>query len=112
MKDSPSIAMKLEAAKYGLQEAHLISYLRYWIKVNQKKKDCMESFREGKWWTYNSAKEIAENLIFVNEQRVKKLIKSLRDQGVIITSTSMNKWKQDRTLWYAFVDEEKFLGED
>src|SRR5665647_997408 len=103
MNNNVSSVVKQEALEYGLEEAHLISYFRFWVNVNKKKKKTLTNFRDGKWWMFNSAKSISEDFLFMNEQKVKRIIRSLCDQGVIITSSDMNKWKIDRTLWYAFV---------
>ena len=95
-----------EAIEYGMKEAILIEYFRCWIGLNKKKN---VNTKNGKTWFYNACSEISSNFGFMSEQTVRNTINSLIKQGVLI-SGNYNKVRFDRTLWYAFADEEKFLS--
>src|SRR5271155_1283702 len=76
------------AAEYGIEEAILIHHFRHWIAIN---------------------KRMGKNFIdHKNRHKVSRLLKSLIDQGVLLKG-NYNKSGYDRTTWFAFADEEKFL---
>ena len=95
------------ARDYGVEEAIIIEFLKFHIEVRYKNK---KFSRDEKHWTFGSAKSISDNYLYLNESKVKRLINSLKKQGVIITE-NFNAMGYDRTLWYAFVDEDKFLDQ-
>lgn len=94
-----------EAKEYGINEAIIIEYIRCWISHNKKKK---LNFIEEKTWMYNTYSEMASQFSFMNETQVRYALKKLINSGILITG-NYNKFKYDRTTWYAFADEEKFL---
>lgn len=89
-----------EAVKYGVKEAILINNLRFWILKNKANE---KHFYDGRYWTYNSCKAFAKLFPFWGEATIKRIIQSLKEQGVILTG-NYNKSTYDRTNWYAFVD--------
>lgn len=94
------------ATEYGVNEAIMIKYFQYWIfnnKVNNR------NYYDGRYWTYNSKKAFTELFPFWSIQNIKTILKHLIEKGVILTG-NYNKNPYDRTLWYAFVDEEKWIG--
>ena len=94
------------AALYGLDEAVMIQYLQGWIRHNRNKGS---NLHEGKTWTYNSLARFAEMLPFWSFKQIRRILSSLRRQGVLTVGHFAKFWS-DRTNWYAFVDEAKFLG--
>ena len=96
------------AKEYGTHEAILIKMFQYWITKNRANRtNCFD----GHYWTYNSKKALLEMFPFWSEQNLKTIMNHLIDKG-IITTGNYNTNKYDHTLWYAFVDENKWLGED
>lgn len=93
------------AVAYGVNEAIMISNLAYWINHNRANK---KHLHDGRTWTYNSRGAFAELFPFWSERQVRGITESLIKQGVILTN-NYNNIPMDRTLWYAFVDEAKFL---
>ena len=89
-----------EAAKYGLDEAVMLNNFKFWLRKNTVSNI---NIHDGKAWTYNSKRAYAELFPFWSEMQVKRILKSLIDQGVLITG-NYNKIKFDRTLWYAVKD--------
>jgi hypothetical protein len=93
------------AKKYGLDEAIMIYNFQFWIMKNRA---CGKHEHDGHTWTYNSVKAFSELFPFWNEDKIKRILSSLRDQKVLITG-NYNQNAYDRTLWYAFEDESIFL---
>lgn len=95
------------AQQYGIEEAILIHHFQFWIMVNIRQG---VNLHEGRIWTFQKHKAmLAIFPYFKTRHKFKNLIKSLVDQGVLITGCfNENKW--DRTTWYAFADQERFVG--
>ena len=89
------------ASIYGVEEAILIYNLQFWINKN-KANSCHQY--DGRTWTYNSYKAFAKLFPFWNPGKIRRVIKSLVDKGVIVEG-NYNKMKADRTKWYAFTEE-------
>ena len=94
------------ANKYGVEEAIFISNLQYWILQNKANE---RNYYDGHTWTFNSNSAFIELFPFWSQKQVRRIIESLKEKGVIITG-NYNKNPYDRTLWYAFVDEGKWIG--
>lgn len=95
------------AKEYGVNEAIMITNLQFWIAKN---KACEKHFYNGHWWTYNSKAALTKLFPFWSVQTIKTILNHLKEKGVIITG-NYNKNAYDKTLWYAFADEEKWLNE-
>ncbi|OGH02775.1 MAG: hypothetical protein A2600_11745 [Candidatus Lambdaproteobacteria bacterium RIFOXYD1_FULL_56_27] len=94
------------AVQFGQEEAQMIKYLRGWILYNQT---TGHNQVEGRTWTYDSLERIAERIEFWTVKQVRRILGSLRTQGVLQVG-HFGKFWSDRTNWYAFVDEARFLG--
>lgn len=94
------------AKEYGVNEAIMIANFQFWIKKN-KAND--ENYFDGHYWTYNSNKALQELFPFWSAKTIRTTLGHLKDQNILITG-NYNKQTYDRTLWYAFVDEDKWLG--
>lgn len=94
------------ASEYSIEEAILIHHFQHWIRINRTLK---RNQHEGRTWMYQTQEEIAANFpYFRNRQTVMRIIQKLVDKGVLMEE-NFNKAKYDRTKWYAFVNEGKFL---
>lgn len=94
--------------QYGIEEALLIGYLQHIIRDHVGKD---KYFIDGRHWTYNTTEYFINKVYpFLTRRKFEYIVKSLIDQNVIVTA-NFNKNKFDKTKWYAFVDEEKFLAE-
>ena len=92
------------AAEFGVECAILIHHFQHWIRINQQAK---RNIREGRCWTYQSRKEILLHFPYWNFDEIRRLCEKLVNMGVLI-SKNFNKNPIDKTLWYAFTDEQKF----
>jgi len=93
------------ASLYGVHEAILINHFMFWISHNKR---LDRNFREGRTWMYQSQEEIAAHYPYLNRKQVMLIVNKLVEFGVLIKG-NFTKNKFDKTLWYAFKDEEKFI---
>jgi hypothetical protein len=93
------------ARLYGIEEAILIQNFAFWIEHNRANG---ENFREGKTWTWNSHKAFAELFPYMSKDSIRRTLANLLKRGVIV-SGQHNPDPKNRTLWYAFADEDAFL---
>lgn len=94
------------AKEYGIAEAVVIWHLQFWLAKNRANGD---HFYDGHYWTYNSIKAFCDLFPFWSVQNIKTTLNHLKQRGVIMLG-NYNKSSYDRTNWYAFVDEEKWLN--
>ena len=92
------------AVEYGIEEAILIHHFQYWIEFNMR---CGKNEYDGRTWTYQTLEEIANHFDYLSKDKVKRTIQSLVDQDVLIKG-NYNRTPLDRTLWYAFKNQEMF----
>jgi hypothetical protein len=93
------------AKRYGLAEAVLIKNFKFWIEHNIDQK---YNFKDGRTWTYISLKELAKNFDYLSEKQVRTAIDHLIKDEVLLKG-NYNKLSIDKTLWYAFVNENDFV---
>jgi len=91
MDDKRMFSSRL-AAKIGLNEAIFVQQLYYWL-------DRSDNVKDGELWVYNTAKQWQEQLPFFGVRTIERVIRSLREKGIIIVG-SYNKKSFDRTNWY------------
>ena len=91
--DDTLVVSKRLAAKVGLNEALFLQQIHYWLERSTKVID-------GRKWVYNSSSQWAEQLPFFSSRTIERIIKSLKEKGLIIVS-SHNKKSFDRTNWYS-----------
>lgn len=85
------------ALAFGVNGAILLSNLYFWVKKN-KENDV--NFHDDRYWTYNTLEAFAEQFPFWSKDQIKRIMKDLRDKGVILVG-NYNANKYDRTLWYS-----------
>ena len=90
------------ATKYGIAEALLLGYFRYYIESAEKRQD-QEKFHDGRYWTYASTRELARRFPYIPDTTLRRAAKHLVDENLILKG-SFNKFSWDRTVWYALTD--------
>lgn len=90
----PSLAKVLKSA----DKAIIIQQIHYWLQIKRKAKDT-RSFKEGRWWVYNSFREWHKQFIWISERTIQRHFKDLVAQGIIIVG-NFNNQNYDRTNWY------------
>lgn len=66
-----------------------------------------KNFKEGRTWTYQTRKEIAALFPYWNEDKVRRMTEQLVEKEILIKA-NFNKNSLDKTIWYAFKNEEMF----
>jgi hypothetical protein len=99
------------AKEYGVEEAIAIHSLQWWIEKNRAD----GKFRhEERWWVRLGARASGELFPYWSQRQIERVFRSLLDQGVTraaaIAEEEFNGTAYDRTLWYAFEHEERFLA--
>lgn len=100
-----SFSAKLAIEFNSIDLAILIKHFQYWIIKN---KALEKNFLEGKTWTYQTMEDIEAVFPIWSIDQVKRLIVKAIEKKILVKG-NFNKSKFDRTLWYAFVDEERFV---
>lgn len=85
--------------------AILICHFQYWINMNKR---LGRNLHENRTWTYQTLTEIAAMFPYWTKRQVEKYINKMVELK-ILTKGNFNKNSFDRTVWYAFVNESKFL---
>ena len=90
------------AIKYGVECAIVLGHIAFWIGVNKRKK---KNFKDGKTWICQTRKDITAAVPYLTADRVRRLTDKLCRLGVIVKGNH-NRSAIDKTIWYAFADEE------
>lgn len=107
MSTSRNLAFNVQTAiDYGVDEAILIQNFVFWIDKNIANK---KHYHDGRTWTYNTQEAFTFLFAFWSRRQIQRILESLEKQGVIVRG-NYNLTAYDRTQWYAFKDEEKWLN--
>lgn len=94
------------AKEYGVGEAILIANFSYWIAHNRAHG---KNFHAGAYWMYNSVEKLTRIFPYFSAKQIRRITDNLVERGVM-KKASFNKEKFDRTSWYAFINEDRFIG--
>lgn len=86
------------ALELGLNAAIVYNHIYYWVERNSKTKDA--EMIDGRYWMYESQKEMADFLGYLSEDEIQRAIKKLLDAGLIVKG-NFNKNVFNRTNWYS-----------
>ena len=92
--EPPLLVLPSLAAAVGLAEAIFIQQLHYWLETNGHIKD------DGRRWIFNSYESWSGQFPWWNIGTIRRIVASLRDAGIILTTTRFNHMAIDNTLWY------------
>ena len=106
------------ATEYGPEEAIVIHHFQHWIRLNRKRN---KNFIENRTWSYQTLEEIADHFPYWTLEEVRTIVERLcfgqnrrSKKGIefspVLMKNNFNKAPFDKTSWYAFVDEDKFLN--
>lgn len=88
------------AKLYGIAPAVILGTMEFWIEQNRANR-C--NFFEGKYWTYNSKRAMAELFPYLSERQIHYAIEKLLKEDLIETG-NFNKNQYDRTLWFSITE--------
>jgi hypothetical protein len=94
IEESPLTFQPTLATILGLNEAIFLQQVQYWCKKSKHHHD-------GRIWIYNTIDQWKEQMPFWGTATIFRIVKGLRDRGVLLTTSKYNKSTTDRTLWYA-----------
>jgi len=93
------------AKEHGINEAILIKNFQFWNRYNKANgKNC----HDGRHWTYNTLHAFTEQFPFWTIKQLRRILNKLVANKVLVKG-SFSKNRYDRTIWYAFADEDKWL---
>ena len=93
------------AIAFGVNEAIMIRNLQHFIGANANRG---HNYHDGRFWTYDRLQDFEAHFPYWSTQTIRTIIKSLISQGVLIKGDYNKNWS-NRTVWYAFKDQYKFL---
>ena len=93
------------AQEYGIAEAIFIKHFQFWIAKNKANGSHQH---ENRTWTYNSNKAFVELFPYMTQKTIRTTLDHLKERGVLVTG-NYNDNPHNRTLWYAFANEEKWI---
>ena len=96
------------AKRYGVDEAIMVKSFQFWIRLNKANK---VNYHDKRYWTYNTNEALTEYYPFWSKKQVRRIIESLVDKEILIKG-NYNKIAYDRTIWYAFIDENLYLSDN
>lgn len=110
IQESPLMVLPQLAMKIGLNEAIFLQQLHFWLTPTPKYKPHYREW-EGKIspWIYNTYEEKTvgddstgwcSNFPFWSIATIKRTVKNLKKQNLIITTDKFNTATSNRTLWY------------
>ncbi|MFC2103530.1 hypothetical protein ACFLSS_03775 [Bacteroidota bacterium] len=91
------------AFRFGLRESILLQHIIYWIHFNTRRKSAAH-FRDGKYWTYLSMKDLSNTFPFWTERQIRTIIDSLVKNKAVIKGPYGRKLYYKAT-WYTVNDE-------
>ena len=89
------------ATRIGVDEAIMLNNFVYWLLKNKANN---KNFFDGNYWTFNSVRAYSELFPFWKESQIKRILKSLIDQNVLVVG-NYNQNAYDRTNWYSLSSE-------
>ena len=93
------------ATEHGVDEAIVINNFQFWIFKNKADE---RNKHDGRTWTFNSVKSFESIFPFWSSKQIRRVVDSLVKKGILITG-NFNIKGYDRTTWYAFENEDKWL---
>jgi len=92
------------AENLSVSAALIYNHILYWLKINANKPET--KMIDGKYWMYETNKQMAEFFKFLSEEEISKGIKKLKEAGLIeVRKLSKNPF--DHTSWYTIYDQSK-----
>jgi hypothetical protein len=93
------------AQVHGIPAAILYRHIQFWISKNRANRT---NYHDGRTWTFNSIKAYKVQFPYLTEWEIRKALSHLLSRKIILKG-NYNKRGADRTIWYAFIDEETAL---
>lgn len=92
--EHPLLVLPSLARAIGLPESIFLQQVHYWIESNGHLQD------DGRRWIFNSYESWSQQFPWWNVGTIRRIVATLRDAGLIETTTRFNRMGIDHTLWY------------
>ena len=89
------------AMQYGLEESIFLESIMYWWRANKANG---RNFYDGRYWTYNTIKALAEIFPWWSAKQVRRIADNCREKGALLIG-NYNDDGRDRTIWYSPSDD-------
>lgn len=99
LDEYPLIVLPSLACAIGLPPAIFLQQVHYWCRLNESK-GSLRHYHNGRWWCWNTAEGWVTNMPFWSVSTIKRIIKRLRDNDLILTA-NYNLKGYDRTNWFS-----------
>lgn len=96
------------AKEYGLVEAIILNNIQFWVITNIANRN---NFRDGRTWVFNSVRAWCEIFPYLSAKKIRGALDRLVEKKVLVKGC-YNKYKYDKTSWYAFEDERLWITEE
>lgn len=97
-----------DAQVFGVEAAIVIHRFQFWIESNRANK---RNYYLGRWWTANSVSALAKLFPYWSYKQIRRILEGLVNDGVLRQEFDLSGDGHNRTSWYAFADESKYLPE-
>ncbi len=94
--EPPLLVLPSLAVLVGLNEAIFLQQLHYWLLQSGKERD-------GRMWIYNTYDEWHQQLPFWSVRTIRRIVGTLEERGLVLSTTTYNSQKVDQTKWYTLV---------
>lgn len=94
INESPLQVLPTLAIRIGLNEAIFLQQLHYFLSLSKHEKD-------GRHWIYNSSSDWQAIFPFWSAPTIRRVIASLEEQKLIVTTTRYNQSGFDKRRWFA-----------
>jgi len=95
------------ASELGLNAAIVFNNIIYWLRFNASKKN--SEMIDGKYWMYETQKEMAESIGYLSEDEIFRSLKKLCENGLLLKNKlSSNPF--DRKNYYTVADQTLING--
>lgn len=94
INESPLIVLPSLACVVGLHGAIVLQQVQYWLARSHHEHD-------GRKWTYNTYEEWHEQFPFWQPDAIRKTIKKLEIDGILLATDIYNKNRFERRKWYS-----------
>lgn len=92
--EPPLLVLPSLAVLVGLNEAIFLQQLHYWVQQSGKERD-------GRRWIYNTYEEWHEQLPFWSVRTIRRIVGTLEERELVVSTTAYNQQRVDQTKWYA-----------
>ncbi len=93
------------AKEFGVNCAIIIRHFQFWI-IKNKASD--RNLIEGSTWSYGTPESFSKIFPYFSAPQIRRILNKLIELKVLKTG-NYNKIAYDRTLWYAFINEDAFI---